>query len=516
MSQKVNIICPKHKVFLQTPKGHLRGGCRKCGSERAGNKQKSNKETFIAKAECIHNDKYDYSLVNYVSAKIEVEIICPKHNNFWQTPDSHLSGRGCNKCGFDRTIESLLSNTEKFIEKARKIHTTENGEQLYDYSKVNYVNAKEKVIIICKIHNEFLQTPNCHLNGSGCIDCGGRKQSTTEEFIEKSRKVHGEKYDYSKVDYKNNDVKVVIFCKNHNGYFEQTPTSHLSGNDCNICAKNRKITTEEFIIRANKVHNNFYDYSLVNYVNSQEKIIIICPKHKKFEQLANDHLAGRRCRQCGFDATKLTTEEFIQRADEIHKNKYNYSKVKYEGIGKKVEIICPYHNSFFQTPHGHLKGQGCPYCQKCPSCLLWFTKGNLCAYCKPNKDNKLYLKTKEMEVVRFLGENLPDKELIYNKSVGDTCTGSRIFPDVLFDCGWYNLIVEIDEYQHRNSSYKCEEKRMYDVVANLGLPCIFIRYNPDNKNSDKNVLLDKVKEYLNLTEDCWNEFGLKIEYLFYK
>src|SRR5579862_2223958 len=404
MSRKIVIICPKHKEFEQTPKGHLRGGCRKCGSERAGNKQKSNTETFIAEAECVHNDKYDYSLVNYVSAKIEVEIICPKHNNFWQTPDAHLDEKGCPKCGHERSGKALLSNTEKFIEKARIKHKDENGESIYDYSKVDYVSARQKVIIICKIHKEFLQTPNCHLNKSGCPDCGGRKQSTTEEFIEKAIKKHGDKYDYSKVDYKNNKTKVKIFCKNHNGYFEQIPTDHLSESNCNICAKNRKLTTEEFIIRSNEKHNNYYDYSLVNYIGSQEKVKIICPKHHEFEQIATAHLNGNGCRQCGFDATKLTIEEFIERSKEKHENKYDYTKVKYEGIKIKVCIKCPDHGFFLQTPQGHMKGQGCPYCWRCPSCLLWRSHGQLCAYCKPIKDNKLFLKTKEMEVVTFLRE----------------------------------------------------------------------------------------------------------------
>jgi hypothetical protein len=141
--------------------------------------------------------------------------------------------------------------------------------------------------------------------------------------------------------------------------------------------------------------------------------------------------------------------------------------------------------------------------------------------------NKIaHQKIKELAVVKFLKDNLPNNDFIHNKSVGTSCTNGHLFPDILFDCIQYFLIVEIDEFRHRNKAYDCEQKRMHDVLAKLGLPCIFIRYNPDNKNSDKNVLLEKVKEYLNIEsvtshlnlevdDGYFCKGGLKTEYLFY-
>ena len=122
-----------------------------------------------------------------------------------------------------------------------------------------------------------------------------------------------------------------------------------------------------------------------------------------------------------------------------------------------------------------------------------------------------------MSVVRYLSENLPNNEFIHNKSVGNDCNNGHLFPDIRFDCLHYQLIVEIDENKHRGASYSCDEQRTYDIVAKLGQPCIFIRYNPDHKNSDKNILLKKVIEHLDrdIFYSVWNEFGLLTEYMYY-
>ena len=177
------------------------------------------------------------------------------------------------------------------------------------------------------------------------------------------------------------------------------------------------------------------------------------------------------------------------------------------------------HTPYLQEPHGHLNMMnGCRKCDLCFSCGLWMTYGKrLCSYCILPKENKLYYKTKEMDVVRFLKNNLPDRDFIHNKSVGSECTGGHLFPDIRFNCLLYNLIIEVYEYKHRGADYKCDESRMYDIIAKLGTPCIFIRYNPDNKFSDKNVLLEKIKCYHDLEENYpWNDIsGLYVEYLFY-
>ena len=188
--------------------------------------KKKTKEEFIASAREVHGDKYDYSKVEYVCALTKVCIICPEHGDFWQEANSHLRGQGCPKCKY----EKQSSSTEEFIQKAHKVH----GDK-YDYSKVEYDGYKTKVCIICPKHGEFWQTPNSHLNGNGCPKCKGEKQTcTTDEFIAKAKKIHGDKYDYSKVEYVNNHTKVCIICPEH-GEFWQIPSSHLQGKGCPKC-----------------------------------------------------------------------------------------------------------------------------------------------------------------------------------------------------------------------------------------------------------------------------------------
>ena len=195
------------------------------------------------------------------------------------------------------------------------------------------------------------------------------KKLTTDEFIEKARKVHGDKYDYSKVEYIDSKTKVCIICPKH-GEFLQAPNYHLLGQGCPQCTNNQRLTTQEFIDRAIKIHGNKYDYSKVKYINNRTKVCVICLKegHGEFWIKPNDLLMGHGCPQCKKETiSKLkhsTTEEFINKAKKIHSNKYNYSKVVYKGVLDEVCIICPIHGEFWQKPHAHLNGCGCQKCGK--------------------------------------------------------------------------------------------------------------------------------------------------------
>jgi Probable Zinc-ribbon domain len=170
--------------------------------------------------------------------------------------------------------------------------------------------------------------------------------------------------------------------------------------------------------------------------------------------------------------------------------------------------------------------QWCEYCNKCPSCGLWRTLGKVCSYCKPKNRNALYVKTKEYQVVKFLRDVLPDVDFIHNKSVGKDCTNGHLFPDIRYDCVIgkdesiipYHLIVEVDEFQHRGASYKCDQQRMHDIVAKLEAPCIFIRYNPDSTLDDTLTVLSKrVKKYLHLKKPVWDDVSaLFVTYIGYK
>ena len=192
------------------------------------------------------------------------------------------------------------------------------------------------------------------------------RKLTTEEFIQRAKEIHCDKYDYSNVEYKNTATKVKLLCNICGNYFYSTPNSILRGNGCPYCAGVARSNTEEFIEKARKTHGNKYDYSKVEYINAHTKVHIICPKHVEFLQKPNCHLSGNGCKLCGVESchTKelLGKDKFIHLANIKHNFKYDYSKVKYIGIDKKVQIACPIHGYFWQTPSNHLQGCGCKEC----------------------------------------------------------------------------------------------------------------------------------------------------------
>lgn len=190
---------------------------------------------FLKKARSKHGDKYDYSHVKYRDNFKHISIICPKHGAFLQSPKHHLYGRDCPKCAYEKGSRTKANNySGNFIRKARSKH----GDR-YDYTKVQYRHSKKKVTILCRIHGEFQQTPNAHLKGQGCPKCGIIKNTqnqtiSCDEFISRSNKVHGDKYDYSKIEFKKQHTKVTIICPLH-GDFEQLPYNHLNGHGCPLC-----------------------------------------------------------------------------------------------------------------------------------------------------------------------------------------------------------------------------------------------------------------------------------------
>jgi len=227
---KVTLVCPKHGPFKQSPKAHLKAriSCPKCSIQE---KQRMLGLDFIAKAE----DKFpsiDYSAVCYKNNSTNVLLSCPIHGNFYRAPAVHLkSAYRCPKC----YKEEVFGTTEGFIKRARKAHNN-----LYDYSSTRYINNHIPVQIICSKHGEFFQAPNAHVNSlQGCPKCAfevsaEEQRGTFEEFVAKSRKVHGDKYKY--VDYVNNKDKVTIICPTH-GPFKQSPVQHyISAHGCPRCS----------------------------------------------------------------------------------------------------------------------------------------------------------------------------------------------------------------------------------------------------------------------------------------
>lgn len=189
-----------------------------------------------------------------------------------------------------------------------------------------------------------------------------KKQRTTEEFISDAIEIHGNTYDYSKSEYINKNIKIIITCRLH-GNFKQLPYNHLYNKQgCPICGGTAIKTTTRFISDANKIHNNIYLYLNFKYVNDMSKGLITCKLHGDFSQTPRNHLSGHGCPVCAGNK-KLSTSDFIIRSKEIHGNIYDYSLTNYTGIDSKLKIICSLHGKFLQTAYHHLNGSQCPSCK---------------------------------------------------------------------------------------------------------------------------------------------------------
>lgn len=205
--------------------------------------------------------------------------------------------------------------TKEFILKATSVHGNR-----YDYCNAEYSASNLKIRIRCRIHGDFFQRPNNHIQGQGCPQCGIAKQTqprtfTTNSFIEKANRVHGHKYDYTKAKYINMNKLIDIYCPNH-GIFCQTPGNHLKGQNCPLCSHiegglKKRLGTSEFIRRSKQIHGNKYQYTLTNYTTSSNPVTIICPNHGPFKQAAQSHLAGNACALCSNSNTSKLEQQWL-------------------------------------------------------------------------------------------------------------------------------------------------------------------------------------------------------------
>ena len=345
--EPVTIICKKHGPFQVTPNAHLssKQGCPKCLSERMSEFFRYTKEDIIEKGNAAHGGKYDYSHVNYVDSTTKVEIICPIHGSFWQRPSNHIAGHGCPYCTGNKNY-----TTEEWVEIANKAH---HGK--YDYSEVNYVNNHTLVNILCTKHGMFQQMPQSHLMGCGCPTCGQdtkieKMTSNKKEFVEKAIKVHGDKYDYSKVDYVKSNKKVEIICKKH-GSFWMTPSNHVMGQNCPQCTQTNIENEIDALLTENEIkYQGQWHYDEMNrrkrndfYIPSC-RIVIECQGGQHFkpieyfggeegfkERLSSDIDKYNFCQRNG-----ITMLYYIKEKDCPDDIFYNPS---YQGIYKKENVF---------------------------------------------------------------------------------------------------------------------------------------------------------------------------------
>jgi hypothetical protein len=406
--------------FYQLMYVHLRGdngGCRNCIKSKA-----DTKEIFVEKAVAKHGDKYDYTETIYKDSRTKLNIKCNGCDTvFEQTPSNHLFGNGGCRC----YIAYPKKSQEQFIIDAKDKH-----KDAYDYSQVEYKGSVEKVTIKCNsCDTVFQQIPHNHLRGAGCCpSCHPyivESPKTTEEFIEEAIEIHGDKYKYDKVVYKNAYTKVEIYCVACKDYFYQRPDNHVNkGHGCHKCSGSMKKTTKEFIEEAIKIHGTEkYNYSEVEYENADTKVNIYCNRCKDyFLQTPKLHLRSD-CQKCTISDRCISKEEFLEKSILIHGDRYKYDKVEYKTSNDKVEIYCNKCKKYFeQRPYNHMKGCGC---------------------------NMHYNKTENILHDFLLDTYFENTNIIREKRFSD-------LPNARFDfyLDKYDLIIELDGIQHFKQTSK--------------------------------------------------------------
>jgi superfamily II DNA or RNA helicase len=276
--------------------------------------QKKTQEDIITEFIKVHGNRYDYSKIEYVSIDTEIIIKCSEHGEFRQSPYYHLKGKGCRKCSSFESAKKRSKTKEQIV----KEFTAKHGDR-YNYSKVDYQGAHKKVIIICNDHGEFSLTPSHHLRGVGCAKCKGVKKLEQAAVIARFKEVWGNRYDYTLVDYFNNRKEIIIKCSDH-GVFQKSPDNHLRGQGCPECGRINtgnllRKSNAQIILDFIAKHGYKYDYSLVNYKGAQIEVIIKCKLHGEFLQTPSNHLRGQGCPTCNSGWSKDKIIQFINSID---------------------------------------------------------------------------------------------------------------------------------------------------------------------------------------------------------
>jgi hypothetical protein len=571
--QKLDVNCDKEHKFSIKPyliKKHLCFECRKAKQKenyKLDNKIKKTKKIFNINpnqnedgtfkkytiAECINfvKEKYNGKCKDkkYVNSLEKMSFICEHNHEFQQKFKLVKAGKFCKICKQEDKQNKLYNKYKEISKKRGWMMITDK-----------YIDSNHKLEFLCKQKHKMkilpyltlkYECPTCYKNEQ---NKNKPKKSKDINLTDKDKHTHkkktrrrwtlqdckdyvkdkGECLSSSEFEYIKKHDHLEWKCNACSHIFKCTFNNITKGRWCPHCADvKRQIHYDE----KRKTIDDCKELCIgrnielisTSYKNATTPLEWKCTVCTHIWKASYDSIRRKSgCPQCN-GHLKLT----LGYCKRYVKDNFDGEIISDIYINSKSKLIfkCKNEHIFkkiFNNVHGYK--QWCPTCNICSSCNLWKatpkTHTKLCEYCKPKNKNKLYRKTKEYKVVKFLKENLPDHDFIHNKSVGSHCTkddksnsNGHLFPDILFDCGMYYIVVSIDEHKHRAPSYKCEEQRMRDIVAKLGLPTLFIRYNPDHKDSDKNILLKLTKEYLNLGKkymDLVDDYGLHVKYLFYQ
>ena len=474
---KIGIICPIHGRFERELTMHKMGrGCPCCGKETRSvrvspNATREDKFNEFNKSVLEKNPLFleNYDILSYGANKNKCQVLCKNYNVIHK-----LSAREIVKSKGVCSVKSCT--TPEVLMKKKLIEVHDNT---LDFSEIEYSgNSQTPLKVKCPKHGYLKNKTFSNLmSGRGCEACGGSKKRNTEEFIKESKKKFGGKFSYEKTKYVTAETKIIITCKKH-GDFETTPNKHLNSKYgfVELAKESMSMTHEEYMGVLKQENSTVLDeYNIKDTYKGFDKKLIIEDKEygEQFLITAGNLLKTKPSIVSAKNPNSLITKK----SQKIHGSLYDYSLVRYKNAFELVEIICPVHGVFKQSPASHLSGSGCPKCAH-----------------------------KHSNGVKYMERILLNRNIKYEleKKFAD-CV--NIFP-LPFDI-WlsnYNTLIEVDGMQHYQPIEKFggqesfEKLQMRDNIKNQycldsGISLKRIPYDPSTKKSTK-MFQDECNDFI--------------------
>ena len=494
-SPQVTIICKDHGPLTITPKSFLLRGCNQCNKEK---ERLQRQENFIKKCIEKFGDQFDYSQVYYTSMDSPVVIICPEHGSQNVTPDQFLrrSSYGCPECGKAAAYQTKINkNSEKVMEAIK-----EKYKDTLDFSNSVYKGIDINIEYICKYHGVQHSQPSNLLKGVyGCPQCAWEAlKLTKEEFIQKAKEIHKDKYRYDMVNYINSTIPVQIYCNECQEYFWQTPSAHIYNKQGHEkCCGHHIRTKEEFLKECEERYSSVFDFSFVQYKDMSTPVEIVCKTcGNHFWRLPAD-LLGKKNWGCPYCNKKhvWTTEEFVQILKDYFGSAYDFSEVEYVNNKTPIKIICPEHGPFYKTPGN-----------------IWIIINSgreiLCPYCRISEgENRIY---KDLLKIGFMDEYITRQKFYEDLYIFSPIKNRKYFLKFDFYLPQYNLCIEYQGEQHYipveywGGEEELKKNQEYDLLKknyckDNKISLLEIKYDiplEQIESSLKALLIEKEKEWL--------------------
>ncbi len=330
--------------------------------------RKITQEEYLERCIAKHGSTYDLSLVEYTGADKPIQVVCKLHGEFTINAKGFATrGHGCTKCSNERKTLRSYKPLQFYKTKFDVIH---KGKYEYSYES-DKLNTDSQVSIKCNFCGyTFMQRVAAHLSGQGCPECAKKARGfiSKEQAEQRLLEACGDRYEYDFTDYIKASSNIKVRCVKHNKVFYKDYYNLIKNkHSCPICKKEgykefRKILPQKEVIKSFvKKHGDLYDYSKVDYKGGTQRVTVTCKVHGDFNITPTLHKGGQGCPKCA--GLIIDTENFINKAKEVHGDQFDYTEASYEGSHIKTPVTCTScEHTYEVAPYSHLTGVGCPKC----------------------------------------------------------------------------------------------------------------------------------------------------------